>query len=254
MATKDKMIDRVRKLLALANSANEHEAAAAAAQAADLMVKFEIEASTLDSDCEPVAELPENEILDKGSRNRVPWKVTIAGGIANSVGGQVYTHGGTVHVIAQPGKMATIAYLYAYLVGEVDRLANAAYGAECEECDSSFVGRPSARRWKNAFRLGAAGVIRSRLSKQRAETKREAQRKAIAEGSGQAVNTALVATNSALAVMADGEKAVSAFIRKNVGPLRSAAAGSHSSSSGYGAGRQAGNSMGLGGSSRGALK
>ena len=48
MTTKDKMVDRVRKLLSLANSANEHEAAAAAAQAADLMVQFEIEAAMLE--------------------------------------------------------------------------------------------------------------------------------------------------------------------------------------------------------------
>ena len=248
------MVDRVRKLLALANSANEHEAAAAAAQAADLMVKFEIEAAMLDTGCEPVVEGPENEILDRGSRNRVPWKITIAGGIANSVGGQVYTHGGTVHVIAQPGKMATISYLYAYLVSEVDRLANVAYGREVDECEASYVSRPSARSWKNAFRLGAAGVIRSRLSKQRAETKQAAKNKALAAGNGSRSSTALATTTAALETMAKGETAVREFIRKNVGPLGRASGATHSSSSGYGAGRQAGQSMGLGGGARGMLK
>jgi hypothetical protein len=253
MTTKDKMVDRVRKLLALANSSNEHEAAAAAAQAAALMVQFEIEAAMLDTDCEPVTELPENEILDKSARNRVPWKVTIAGGIANSVGGRVYTSGGTVHVVAQPGKLATISYLYAYLVSEVNRLADLAYGREVSECDASLVSRPSARSWKNAFRLGAAGVIRSRLATQRAFTKQEAKNKALAEGGGNRGCTALATTTRALEIMAKAEKDVDAFIRKNVGPLGRAAAASHSSNSGYGAGRQAGGSMGLGGSARGML-
>jgi hypothetical protein len=207
-------------------------------------------------------ELPENEILDKASRNRVPWKVTIAGGIANSVGGRVYTSGGTVHVIAQPGKMATISYLYAYLISEVNRLADKAYGEEAAECDRSGVSRPSARSWKNAFRLGASYVIRNRLEKQRAETKQKAKEKArltgekaqLAGASTANANTALVATNAALETMKKGEKAVDTFIKKNVGPLGAAPRAQHSSSSGYGAGRRAGGSMGLGGGARGALK
>lgn len=230
---KDKIIDRIRKLLALSESNNEHEAAAAAAQAADLMVKHEIEAAALTTpDNEP--EDPTQETLDSSGR-RVSWKGSLAHAISLSAGCRSYSassRGGCkTQIVGPPSKLATVRYLYQYLTAEIDRLANKAYGAEHKECVDSNVPAPSARAWKNAFRLGASNTIAGRLLRQRRETQ------AAAAAAGQ---------SAALVVVKNAEKAVDVYIAKNVGRLGKTSRAQYSSRSGYGAGASAGRGVSLG--------
>jgi hypothetical protein len=230
----DKIIDRVKKLLSLSKSTNEHEAAAAAAQAADLMLKHEIkEAALCDAENEP--EDPTQETLDSAGR-RVSWKSSLAHGITLSAGCQSYSDhrggGCKTQIVGPPSKLATIRYMYQYLTGEIDRLANTAYGAEHKECSDSGVPAPSARSWKNAFRLGASATIRKRLLAQRKETHKAA---------------AAAGQSQALVVVKTAEEAVAIYIKQTVGPLRSSSRAQHSSRSGYGAGADAGRGVSLGG-------
>lgn len=233
--TNDKIIDRIKKLLSLSRSTNQHEAALAAAQAADLMLAHEIEEASL-CEAESAPEDVESGTLDECGKRRVPWKGTLANALTKSQGCRSYTDkaGGlaTIKIVGQPSKVATIRYMYAYLVSEVNRLADCEYRDEHEECKASGVPAPSARSWKNAFRLGAASTIGRRLLDQRKETHAEAR----ISGQG-----------SALVVVAKAQEAVETYVRRNVPGLRTGRRASYSSRSGYGAGVAAGKGVVLGG-------
>lgn len=237
--SEEKIIDRIKKLLNLSKSDNEEEAALAAARATELMLKHEIEEAQL-GEVEEVEDVEEQEADRTGQR--VPWKSTLQNGLALSQGCQMYTSTKwdsdkrkkfvAYMIVGQPSKVATIRYMYQYLSNEIDRLADRAYRVEHRECRASKVDPPSARAWKNAFRLGAASMIYSRLTEQRKKT----HAKAKADGQ-----------STALVVVAKAEEAVELHVKKHHPRMGKAAAASYSSGSGYGAGRAAGKKVGLGG-------
>lgn len=257
--SEEKIIDKIRKLMTLANSANEHEAALAAARATELMLKHEIEEAQLavTEGAEVIEEVESQSIDETGSI--VPWKGNLCAGLAQSMGCEFYygsARGGAGHkrhrtylIIGQEAKRAMIKYMYKYLCAELIRLADLAfrkavlkqradYISEVKEykasgLDAGPAPKPlSARSWKNGFRLGAATTIWNRLNKQRKETHQEAQE------AGQ---------TTALVVVAKNADAVQLWMKKNVKLSGKGRAGTTSSSSGYGAGREAGKSVGLGG-------
>lgn len=240
--SEEKIIDRIKKLLSLSKSDNENEAAQAAAQAAELILKHEIEEAKLadDSGDGGVLEDVEQESIDT-TRQIVHWKGMLASGLARSMGcrmyyGNRYDSGKrqrTYMVVGQPSKVATIRYMYSYLCSDIERLVDFAYREEVLECRKSEVEAPSARSWKNAFRLGAATTIYNRLVEQRQETHKAAAK--------------VEADCTALAVVKTAEEAVEVFVSSRVGKLRKGQGAQHSSGSGYGAGSRAGKNVGLGG-------
>lgn len=164
----DKIIDRIRKLMELANSSNEHEAALAAGKAAQMMVEHQISEAELavkrgqvDAQLEPFAD----ELVDGDENGKITlWRFWLLNALAESMGGDVYRKfGSTLYVIAPQSTMTTIRYLYTYLTNQVDELANMAYREEADECLSSGVNAPGARSWKTAFRAGASHVISKRI-------------------------------------------------------------------------------------------
>ena len=242
------ILERIRKLLELSKSDNEHEAAQAAARAAELMLEHEIEEADLEA-AKPVAEQQvhpaADEVIDVDKRY-VTWKGYIKSGLATAFGGDTYNwhrHGRVEsRVIAPAPAMQAIRYMYSYLTGEVDRLADVAYAGEHAECRASGVEPPPARAWKSAFRVGAATVIHNRLSEQRPK----ARRAALEAGKTQAL---AVVDRQADAIEAYKRKAHAWMYRKD-GKERSWGGGStagSSSSSGYAAGRAAGANVNLGG-------
>lgn len=237
---RERALDRVRKLLELSKSNNEHEAAQAAARAADLMLQHKIEEAELDTETEP--EEAEEAVIGRDGR-RVTWKLVLVGGIAKSMGGSAYysTFGrlmaeATYRVVAPSGAMPTIRYLYQYLVTEVNRLAEARWEEHrrvvVEDYGLSRGSLQSARAWKSSFRVGCARAIRDRLQEQREKSLGKARK----------------AQQSAALAVIDRERAlVDAYLEANVGPLgagRPSSAGS-SAPSGYSAGVQAGKEVSL---------
>ena len=250
---------RVRKLLELAKSDNEHEAAAAAARAAELMLEHEIELADLEAakpETEQRVDPAASDILDRWEK-RVAWKGVIAYGLASSFGGTMYYHrrGGAVEVVVIAGtsQVQGIRYMYSYLTGEVDRLADRAFAEERAECEASDVEPPSARAWKSAFRIGAAWEIHNRLTEQRKVTHTAAK----AAGHGAAL---MIVDRQADACTAFARRVAPGLFTKS-GTMRAGQASSAgaSSSAGYNAGKAAGASVNLGGgrrlgSGRGVLK
>ena len=150
-------LDRARKLLALATSPNVHEAAAAAAQAQALITRHRLE-SWLDAatgaavDPDPIVDA-RAEPLDVARRQR-PWKVALAGALAEANGCLAYTldtvEGEAIVLAGRARDRAAVAALWAWLLRRVEWLS-ATHG----------VNRP--RRWHEAFRVGAVDAIAERL-------------------------------------------------------------------------------------------
>jgi hypothetical protein len=155
------VLDRVRKLLALAGSPNVHEAASAAGKAQALIERHRLEA-LLDAEAADVADpvTDGREAPLEVARRLRPWKVVLASGLAEANGCLAYTadHGDVslLLVAGRAGDREVVAALYEGLVRQLEWLS-ATHGA----------GR--SRDWHTSFRIGAAEVVVGRLGEATSE-------------------------------------------------------------------------------------
>lgn len=177
-----KILDRVRKLLALAMSDNVHEAAAAAAQAQNLITRHRIDRASLTEDNEASVRLHDDP-LDEGSRV-AQWRLELAMVVAEANGCRVVVlkdgRYSEIKLVGHEDDIGPVRALYAWLVGEVQRLA-----------------RSSKRRGRDSldtFRMGAILTIEHRLKAANVQATHGARREATAQGHGRPGSTALVRT------------------------------------------------------------
>jgi hypothetical protein len=144
-------IEKVAKLRALAARAGtQAEAEAAAAQAAAIVAKYQIDEAVLEAHSpERAEEIQEGDPLWSGERD-ISWLNMLAAGIGKIHGCAVIVrrYGGaatvTYIIVGRPSDLAIVRYLFAWLHAEIVRLSESERG----------------RTAKNAFRVGAAvGVI-----------------------------------------------------------------------------------------------
>src|SRR5450755_1771663 len=152
--------ERIRKLLALADSPNENEAAAAAEKAQALMLRYGIEMAS-------IAASGGEHVLD-GKVDR--WRRMLAAAVARSAGGQVvwapdgYGRGqGKIFFYGPAGMVGGVVGLYRYLEAQLVVISAAATAGRRER-------RVHGRTWRNSFLLGAVGRVGQRLDARRAET------------------------------------------------------------------------------------
>lgn len=227
MTDKLKILDKIRKLLALSESSNPHEAAMAAGRAADLMTRHQVAEAELD-----LGEEGSNDVTEAGAermRQKVAWKGTLIYGLAKAFGCSSYWNrssqsGVSLRLVGRKSDIDAALYMYQYLTKEVERLTNQAWEVAWQI--------DTARVWKGSFRKGCARTISDRLIAARAETIRDLRN----EGKS---TTALIKISDALTI----------YVKKlGLRAGRMAAAGS---SDGYGAGKRAGKSVDIGGSKKG---
>lgn len=167
----DRIIDKIQKLLALSTSSNVNEAATAAALAQELMTRHQIEVADIEFHTSKGGDVQvENEELTR-EKSYIPWKVSLAAGLAKANGCSVYTQnvypGSSIkkmiatRFIGTSSSISVVRYMYAYLVREIDRLA-----AENREGHD--------RIWLKSFRLGAVASITTRLIQASKEVVKEA--------------------------------------------------------------------------------
>jgi hypothetical protein len=248
------IIDRIRKLLELSRSTNEHEAANAAARAAELMRKYEIDQAVLAATAP--GETPPEEIITDGIGGKegksTSWRVLIGQGVAAATGCKQWSAGGRMEAMGTRSAVGTWNYLCQYLTREVDRLADAGWNAYPTTIDRIS----GVRRWKNAFRVGAAQVIRTRLIEQ-ARSQAASKKADVNAAAAAVINPATglpASATQALAIIDHDAARVAAeyeamakrerFVTRKIGQV--------SSAGGYAAGREAGGTVNLGaGSGRG---
>lgn len=94
--TNEKIIEKIKNLLDLAgNNPNENEAMAAALKAQELMAKYNIDSSAIDTD-ESEKELFHATYNDTGKHEMKKWKVTLSNIIARNFCCRLYFHGTSV--------------------------------------------------------------------------------------------------------------------------------------------------------------
>lgn len=159
----DKILDRIRRLLALSTSSNEHEAALAASKAQDLLLKYNLEMSQIEQTVED--EVERWNFLNPLTET---WLDVLINGIATNnmcrvIRGKGYKDGQREGDKFIPGKevrhyymfgkkpnLEVTVYMYSYLAAEIDRLTP--------------VGQTA--KYVRAFRLGAAAKVAERMKEE----------------------------------------------------------------------------------------
>lgn len=202
--TDPKIIERVQKLLRLAESSNVHEAATAAARAQELMERHRIDVATVHA--EPSA-IEDHRDRPLATSSRLPrWRVTLAVAVAEASGCRVYIRDAegrrSLVVVGTRDDAANVLTLDAYLAGEVERLTRR-------------LGRGQGRRWCTGFRLGAVTTLAHRLREARNAARTRARREAEARrAAGQ--TTALVRVDTGLRRLEERERDIEAFMRERL--------------------------------------
>jgi hypothetical protein len=170
MATIDEVIEKVRKLRKLAGSDNVNEAAAAAAAADRLIQEHGLAEAQLEAEGQAEGEAPAEDATPGTTwyGQTVTWQLNLISGLARHYGcssylitvcneteAGVYKHGRAYKMIGRPSDVASVRYMYAWLVAEIEGLAQKNTG--------------NGRAWLNSFRIGCVvGVVEAMRAEKRA--------------------------------------------------------------------------------------
>jgi len=159
--SKEKIIDRIRKLLALADTArnaNEHEAAQAAAKVSALLFEHNLSQAEIEVKEEADTTVDREDIEIRSSATMVKWRQVLLHGIAKTHFCQairITRHQPPKTVLyGSPSNIEVVKYLYDYLVGEIERFY---------ESYRRDVGH---RRGKANYCLGMVTTVRTRLKEE----------------------------------------------------------------------------------------
>jgi hypothetical protein len=151
--THDEVIAKVKKLRALATSDNVHEAAAAAAAAERLLQQYRLSEAELEAEDDAPHETAalDAEPVDVFGRNLQHWRAALLTGMCKLHGCRNWSeyagNGKRVfRIVGRPSDVATVRYLYAWLVSEIERLAQRH-------------GKGQGRTWFNSYRRGAVNGV-----------------------------------------------------------------------------------------------
>lgn len=164
--TKAKLLDRIRKLLALTASPNANEAAVAAAKAKKLMEEHGLgEQEVMDS--ETTGKIFEMSMGAEGFASR--WKFVLVVLVARSRGCEVVgLRKGKlrkVKVVGSKGDVEKASKLFTYLLGEIERIVKIECSDPPDEIldEVAFGIRRSLRTYLDSFRRGAVMALGERL-------------------------------------------------------------------------------------------
>lgn len=182
MVARDKAIDKIRKLLMLARSANEHEAANAAAQAARLMAQHGIDSvSEMEPDVDPVGDNRDLHVEIGSGRRPVGWKWRLAWCVADNarckpclldrtLDDGTYM-GKSVCFLGRRSDAELCSFLFSYMLRELKRLHDIRRPRPGDRVQRYVPGQAPPvvdkeylRHWSRNFYLGATTVIAARMS------------------------------------------------------------------------------------------
>lgn len=200
----DSVILKVQKLLRLSASNNPNEAALAATKAQELIDRYQLTQAMLaiesgdarrGLDDEPIVNFADAPLDAPKQLDR--WRATLAMTLARHNACKIWRKGPQLMIVGRPSDAEMVRYLYGWLGGEVERLAE-------------VKGAGKGRTWRNNFRLGVIDTITRKLREHeesftrtiRAENKSNAQ--------------ALIKLNQALSVVTERRMEVARWTRENM--------------------------------------
>lgn len=162
MATEEAILEKVRRLFELAKSSNEHESAAAAAKAQELLHKYNLsQADIPTSEKEPYI----REIIKL--KNNTAWAKSLYNCVAKANGGYVVqVDDGMIATIGQRHNLDIIEYIYSQLEYRIRKLSETAW---------DLYGDGREAQYKASFAYGAIERLRDRLNRQKATIQAESK-------------------------------------------------------------------------------
>ncbi len=260
MNAQEKIADKIRRLLALSESSNEHEAALAASKAQELILKYAVSQEAIRaSGGKSEDEGPIEPEAFGDYRGRIPdWHTSLMTAMeASFMVDTYYTAGRRLWVVGRPTARAAFIQTHNFLVAQIDQLMDAAWKKvkppplKGNGGVGDYYGRyeraeraGEARRWKRSFALGAVTTVRQRLALDRKALNEKAERAALPHNA--AAPLAIEARQTALVLRShyDEAQAWTKAHRKELG-LRTVSRQGASSSDGYAQGRAAGHALNI---------
>jgi hypothetical protein len=237
MTDTNHIIDKIAKLMRLAERAGTPEEAATAFGAAQrLAEQHKIALGAVDISEQPEVAQPEEPIasvpLDSGAR-LAQWRIELGTAIASANGCRTYIsrvarQQSTLVVVGRPSDQATVGYMMAAISRQIDAMV-------------ARDGAGKGRTWATDYRLGCVSKVRERLQAARREARAQARAQATTEG-----GTALARIDRSIARLDEADAAVKRWMDAKL-KLKDGKASKRRIGSGYAAGRAAGDKIGLGG-------
>ena len=195
MSSYQKLVERIKKLLALSESSNENEAAIAAQKTQELLVLHNLELSDLSESDNEIKEVNIEE-----SSKISNWKLSLADGVAKAnsckVLKRIYRNRGTILTLyGNSANIIICQHLYEYLIGAIQNSAKEHKGK-----GTSYL---------NAFKLGCANRLYHRLMEQRNKMKES--------GFAETQDTPLVPAIVVRSMLEKQEESVNKYIEESVG-------------------------------------
>lgn len=210
------ILEKIKKLLALATSSNPNEAALAAQRAQELMVKYAVEESQL-AGSEHVKEEIGRAILGTPYKNVSKWKALLARALSPAFFCRAFFIAKVgIVIIGRPTDREALKATFNCLEHDIEKMAAAAWA----KASAEYPGH--GKSWKNAFYYGVCQTIKDRIS----------------------VNTKALSTGSTAIVLANRQKEVDEYVDQHHKLTK--AAPISISSHGYTAGQVAGHALNLG--------
>jgi hypothetical protein len=223
---------KAAKLLRLANSSNQHEAALAAARAQEIIDRYKLDIDGLTNEhevesAEPVRDYGCDDPIDNDARDL--WKGVLLVVLCDVNDCKAYKSGPRLCIIGRPGDVQTVRYMYGFITRQVELFA-------ARDC------RGHSRTYWNNFRHGMVDTISRRLKEQRDATRNAVRAEASAQGS-----SAIVRIDRALARIEQTRREVE-FAAERLKLRRGGSRSYRGDNTARSAGRAAGNNVRLGGS------
>jgi hypothetical protein len=162
---KTPIIEKIRKLLALATSCNEHEAALAAAHVQRLLAAHNLAMADITAAARPEKA---DRIETHASRSLPKWFRHLSAGVSSAFDCQAIHHpaNGTMTFIGVGADVQVAAYTFAYLERTVRRLC-AAY---LKQHAGTLIAGRQRELMRHSYYLGAVSTITRQLQDQKKQT------------------------------------------------------------------------------------
>ena len=165
MATDEKILARIHKLLALATSDNENEAANAAAKAQTMLMEYNISEDELNAfgnkDKEKVVEVRTG---GRTNHNRSNWYNALAVTVSDANLCKILTSGSGLIWIGKKTNVEVAQYILENLTRDLTRICDLTWKAiNYHQNSLPKISRVHGKTWKNNFYHGANQTIRERL-------------------------------------------------------------------------------------------
>ncbi|MBE9123794.1 DUF2786 domain-containing protein [Tychonema sp. LEGE 07199] len=217
------IVEKIKKLLALATSSNENESTAAAEKASVLLAQYNLGLADLGPN-------HQEEIDETGVETTskfVTWKMMLLSGIAEANGctGMRNTYTGNMFLVGSSTNLIVCKHLYEYLSSAIEKRAKYRKGS----------GRGLA--YLNAFRVGCATRLRQRLLEQ----KREMEESGI-PGEGNAAATPAIVVRS---MFEKNQQAIADYLKGRGVKVKTRTDSQVSSEAGFNSGYEVGDKISL---------